>query len=226
MANSDASHTPFDPGQQQLGSIYAKALLGTSEKAGVSDLVLEEFDSVVRDVLPNLPQLRDALESPRIPLEAKQRMLDKAFGGKMCVPLLNFLKVVCGHGRMDCLAAIHGAARQLYNELRGRVTVAVRTAVPVDDEMLDQIRGRLQESLGREVELQTRVDPELIGGIVVRVGDTVYDASVVNRLSRLKSQTSSRAEHAIRDASDRFVSSGTVGGEAVGGETVGGETGA
>jgi F-type H+-transporting ATPase subunit delta len=197
---------PFDPAQQQLGAIYAKALLGTSEKQGNSDLVLEEFDSVIDDVLPKLPRLRAALESPRIPLEAKERILDQAFGGKMCTTLLHFLKVVCRHGRMDCLGAIHQATRQRYDELRGRVAVTVATAVPASDEMLEQIRNRLQEALGHEVVMRTRVEPELIGGIAVRVGDTVYDATVVHRLARLRSQTCSRAAHAIRDAVDRFTS--------------------
>lgn len=213
MANSDTSRVPFDPAQQQLGATYAKALLGTSEKAGISDQVLEELDSVVHDVWPNLPRLRGALESPRVPYEAKLRMLDQAFGDKMVRQLLNFLKVVCKHGRMDCLGAIHAAAHRQLDELRGRVAVRVKTATELDEGLRERIRQRLEQALGRQVVIRAEVEPELIGGMVVRVGDTVYDASVVNRLTRLRQQTLVRAEHAIRDAVERFATAETSGEE-------------
>lgn len=213
MTSSETSHEPYDPGRQQLGSVYAKALLGATEKAGQTDQALAEFDSLLDDVLSALPRFQASLESPRIPLPAKERMLDQAFGGKMNGLLLNFLKVVCRHGRMDCLRAIHAAAHDQYNQLRGRVAVEIRTAGELDDELRQQIGNRLGAALGREVVLRCRVEPGLIGGLVVRVGDTVYDASVVNRLARIKESTVARAASAIRDAAQRFATPEPAGGE-------------
>ncbi|MCO6458018.1 MAG: ATP synthase F1 subunit delta [Pirellulaceae bacterium] len=210
---SETSHEPYDPGRQQLGSVYAKALLGATEKAGQTDQVLGEFDSLLDDVLATLPRLQASLESPRIPMPARERLLDQAFGGRMNPLLLNFLKVVTRHGRMDCLRAIHSAAHYQFNQLRGRVAVEVRTAAPLEDDLRQQISNRLAAALGREVVLHCRVQPDLIGGIVVRVGDTVYDASVVNRLARIKELTVNRAADAIRDAIDRFAVAEPAGGE-------------
>jgi F-type H+-transporting ATPase subunit delta len=213
MADSEASHVPYDPGQQQLGSVYAKALLGATEKAGNSEQVLSELDSVMRDVLPALPRLRALLVSPRIPASAKESVLDKTFGGRMTSQLLHFLKVVSRHGRMDCLGAIHATAHQQFNDLRGRVAVSVRTATPLDDTLREQIRERLSQALRREVVLDCHVDASLIGGMLIRVGDTVYDSSIVNRLTRIKQQTVNRAGHAIRDAGERFTQREPVGGD-------------
>mgnify|MGYP001565729764 CR=1 FL=1 len=111
----------------------------------------------------------------------KERILDRAFRGKMTGQLLNFLKVVTRRGRFDCLRAIQQAAKQLLNDLRGRVEVRLRSAQPLDPSLLAAVANRLRSVLGRDVDLQLQVDPELLGGLVIRVGDTVYDGSVVRR---------------------------------------------
>jgi F-type H+-transporting ATPase subunit delta len=212
-AKYDSSHmveelhkTVFDTGRQHLGTIYAKALLGASERAGNTESVVEQLESLVSDVLTPLPQLEAVLVSPRIPWEVKEQMLERAFGGRVAKELLNFLKVVTRRGRFDCLRAIASSARMQFNELRGRVQVQVRSAEPLDQSMLDAVTGRLTSALGRQVELQLSVDPDLIGGLVVRVGDTVYDGSVANRLRRLGQQLIHRSSQRIREDLPRFAS--------------------
>lgn len=201
----EQQQTVFDTGQQYLGGVYAKALLGASENAGVTDAVLEELEAVVADVLNQLPNVEQTLSSPRVPLEAKEQMLEQAFGGKMTVELLRFLKVVARRGRFDCLRAIAKAAREQFNEMRGRVAVQVRAAEPLDQAAYDQVSSQLQASLGKEVDLQVDVDPDLIGGLVFRIGDTVYDGSVANRLARLRGDVLSRASQQMRGNVDRFA---------------------
>ena len=203
---ADAEHkTVFDTGRQYLGGVYAKALLGATEKAGNTDSVLAELDSVVDDVLPALRNLEETLASPRVPLEAKTGMLDRAFGGKMAVQLLNLLKVLCRNGRFDCIHAIRRAAHEQYNELRGRVEVLARSAEPLEAGLVEAVRNRLQVSLGCEIDLKVAIDPELIGGIVLKIGDTVYDGSVVNRLASLRESLLTKTGQQIRDQVGRFV---------------------
>ncbi|MEQ8788746.1 MAG: ATP synthase F1 subunit delta [Pirellulaceae bacterium] len=207
MTQPDVTHdTVFDTGQQHLGKVYAKGLLGAADKAGVTETVLEELRSLVGDVLSKLPKFAAALRSPRLSHEEKLTLLDRAFGGKMNPLLLNFLKVVSRHGRLDCLGAIEHEARQLYNEARGRIEVRVRTAEPVDQELLASITQRLSEALKSELDVTNDVDPELLGGVVVRVGDTVYDGSVANRLQRLRAATVAKTEQEMRHALARFTS--------------------
>src|SRR5687768_10727966 len=93
--------TVMDTELQYLGTVYAKALLGATEKSGNTDTVLAELNSVVHDVLNRLPQLELMLASPRVPLDSKERLLDQAFQGKMTPQMLNFLKVIVARGRFN-----------------------------------------------------------------------------------------------------------------------------
>jgi F-type H+-transporting ATPase subunit delta len=198
--------TVFDAGRQQVGGVYAKALLAAAEKAGATVQVLEELDSFVGDVLGQMPKFEATLASPNVPFEAKLRLLDRAFAGKMSVTLLNFLKVTARHRRLDCVRAIHRAVHEQYNEMTGRVDVFVRTAGPLPDDLRRQVTARLEAQLGRRVNLRTTIDENLIGGMVVRVGDTVYDGSVAQQLRRLRDDTLERTAQALQQSLDRFAS--------------------
>jgi F-type H+-transporting ATPase subunit delta len=197
--------TVLDTGLQYLGTVYAKALLGATEKSGTTELVLSELQSVLDDVLARLPQFEAALSSPRIPMETKERMLDRAFGGKMSVQLINFLKVLSRRGRFNSLRNVYMAARRIVNELRGRVEVRLTTAEPLDTATRDLVVNKLRAALGRDVELLAHVDPDLIGGLVIRVGDTVYDGSVANQLRRLRQELVARASQTLGSQTDRFT---------------------
>lgn len=197
--------TVLESGLQHLGSVYAKALLGACEKTGTSETVLAELDSVIRDVLERIPDFESTLVSPRIPFEAKEQLLDRAFGGKMSLALLNFLKVLARRGRFNCLRAVQLAAKKLLNELRGRVEVRLVTAEPIDNAMRDLIVAKVTAALGQEVDLQASVQSGLIGGLVIRVGDTVYDGSVANQLKQLRSELVDRAIQSMRGQADRFA---------------------
>jgi len=208
MAETIKHPTVLDSEQQHLGDVYAKALLGASEKAGNTDQVLEEFDSFIDDVLDKLPRLDATLASPRTPLEAKLAMLDKAIGGKVSVTLLNFLKVVCKHRRFDVVRAMRQAAHELYNELTGHVDVRIRTAAPLSDQLCERVAGRLETVLGKKVNLAAETDDDVIGGIVVRVGDTVYDGSVAGRLDRLRDEAVQKTSRAVLESLERFEVAG------------------
>ena len=195
----------FDSEKQYIGTVYAKSLLGAAEKAGNAQQVLDEFDPFVTDVLDKLPKLDATLSSPRVPIPDKVAILDKAFLGKMSKQLLNFLKVVVEHGRFDCIRTINRSARRLYNESQGRVEVELRTADDIGPRLMQSITTDLQAALGRQIDMTATVDPDLIGGMEVRVGDTVFDGSVRNRLERLRASAVDKAAQRIRDALDRFA---------------------
>jgi len=205
MAKTDERRESFDSDVQFLGTVYAKALLTAADKSGNTPELLDEFDSLVSDVLDKLPKFELMLSSPRVPLPDKIATLEKALGGKINKELLNFLKVVVEHGRFDCLRAMNKTARRLYNESRGRVEVQVKTAEALDSKTRELVVDRLTASLGKEVEINAVVDPSIIGGMVVRVGDKVFDGSVSNRLSRLREVALDKTSQQIRDSIDRFT---------------------
>ena len=207
MAETQASKTSVDTGQQYLAAVYAKALLGATERAGNTEAVLEELEALLSEVFQQLPKLESALTSPRVGQEEKLRLLELAIGSRVSRALLDFLKVLARRGRLDCLRAITRAARQQLNEIRGRVEVTLVTAEPLGEDSTRQAAERLQTALGQQIDLSTSVDPDLIGGAIVRVGDTIFDGSVINRLEQMRRTAHSNSAQKMRDELDRFATS-------------------
>lgn len=198
-------NTVLDTGLQYLGTVYAKALLGATEKSGTTEAVLAEFDSLIQDVLAKLPALEQTLRSPRVPFEAKESLLNRSFQGKMTPQLLTFLKVLTRHGRFSAIRAVRAATRKLFNDLRGRLEVHVTTATPMDGSTRDAVLAKLKTNLKREVDLHTSVDPELLGGLLIRIGDTVYDGSIANQLQRLQKELVAASTVRMRTQADKFA---------------------
>lgn len=204
MAQS-SPRTSFDSSRERLGSVYAKGLLSAAEGQQVTDRVLAELDSLIDDVLDRLEKFELFLASPRVRLEDKLHALDLAFASRVTPLFLNFLKVVARHGRLDCLRQIRNSAKRQYSELLGRVAVTVKSATPLSVLLRRQIEERLVAVLGKQVDLQCIVDPVLLGGLQVRVGDTVFDGSLDSRLDRMRAETLSRTTQLIRDSLQRFL---------------------
>jgi len=193
-----------DVGQEKVGEIYARALLGAAEKAGQTVAVLDELDAIASEVFVQFPNLETVLGSLLVSHAEKTALLDRVFASQISRLLLNFLKVVSRHGRLDCLRAIRHQARKLHEEMQGNVRVRVTTATEVDRQQIEQITATLSESLGQRLILETVVDPKLIGGIELRINDTVYDGSVANQLQSIRQQMIDRSVHEIQSRRDRF----------------------
>jgi F-type H+-transporting ATPase subunit delta len=205
-ARNAVRHSP-DVGREKVGEIYSRALLGATENAGQSAAVLDELDAIVDEVLTGFPKLETMLGSLLVSPEEKAVVLDRVFAAQISRLLLNFLKVVARHGRLDCLRAIRDEARRLYEEMHGAVRVRLTTATAVAPQQIDQIAAALAASLGKQPILEAIVDPALIGGAVLRIGDTIYDGSVANQLQTIRQQMIDRSVHEIQSRRDRFRNS-------------------
>jgi len=199
-----AAELNADVSVEHIGGVYAKALLGAAESAGRLDETLEELDSLVRDVLDRLPQLEQILASGLVGVEEKAALLDRSLAGQASPLFLNFLKVLGRHGRLDLLRVVYRQAKTQYDVLRGVVRVEFLTASPVDAALIDKVQNQLRPLLGREPVVEHRVQPGLIGGAVVRVGDTIYDGSIATQLENLREQMIDRSVHEIQSRRDRF----------------------
>ena len=115
----------FDPAVQRLAQVYAKAFLGAAEKAGKVDALLEEFESLLTQVVIPFQSVERFIAPGTVTHEERMRVLEKALGPHVSADLLQFLKVVSRHERMDALEAIGAAARRKANESRGIVRVEV-----------------------------------------------------------------------------------------------------
>jgi len=205
---ADVRHkTVFDTEQQQVGVIYAKALLSFGTDAGILDTLVEQLSDVV-NVVGEVDGLQALLESPRISFDEKSKLLDKAFAGRVEQSLINFLKIVGSKNRFHCLGAISSSAKKMQDEMAGRVQAILTSATPVDDKVKNAIAEKLSSVLGKTVTLNSVIDPSIIGGMVIRIGDTIYDGSVVNQLAQIRLKAIKNASDAIREKLDRFATAG------------------
>ena len=189
---------------EHIANVYAEGLLGAAETAGQTADALDQLDSLVADVLDGFPQIEGILASTMVSHEEKSGILDRVLGGQASPLVLNFLKIVSRHGRMGFLRAIHRQAHAIYEHRSGRVAVQVTTAAPLDDAAAQRLRQALRRLVDGEPVLKQHVEPALIGGMVVRVGDTIYDASVARQLETMRQQMIDRSAHEIQSRRDRF----------------------
>jgi F-type H+-transporting ATPase subunit delta len=171
-----------DVGAYHVGMVYGKALLAATDKAGNTDEVVDELDELIA-MLVRHPKIDEAMASGLISNDDKVAMVDRVFGGRVTATFLNFLKVVAAHGRGGYLKA---------------------TTTSLEGPLVDRIRDQLRGMLGSEPVLSQKVDPALIGGVIFRVGDTVYDGSVARQLAQVRNQMIDRSIHEIQRRRDRL----------------------
>lgn len=169
-----------------VGRRYAKALLDLAREQGQLDRVLGDVGSLA-DAWKVSPELRDLVRNPVVPKPALKGALD-AVMEKLGVSVLtrNTVKLLADKGRLPQLDEVLHALEELAEAETGRVRVEVTSATPLGDAYYDRLTEKLQRVTDRKVVLVKKQDPSLIGGVVTRVGDQVFDGSLSNRLSELK----------------------------------------
>jgi F-type H+-transporting ATPase subunit delta len=200
----DVAGTVFEDDQPEVTRSYAEALLGAAQNEGQADAVLDELDEIVRDVLRDNPRFAALLASPTLPADEKDRILTETFENRALPIVVRFLRVLNRHGRLGLIASIAREARALWDREQNRRPVLVRSAVPLEDSQRETLRDRLGRMLAATPLLSFEVDPALIGGLVVQVGDDVYDASVRSRLQQLRHRLIEGKTHEIQSRRDQF----------------------
>jgi F-type H+-transporting ATPase subunit delta len=195
-----------DVGAQRVARVYAEALYGAAEKRGEVEATLEQLDSLVRDVFRANSLIEQFFASPAVPAATKTALIRSLFGARATELFTDFLLVLNDHGRLDLLRAIRAAYRDLFDQRAGRVRVLVRSAAPLPEDQQERLRQELRAAFRLEPVLETRVDPDLIGGLVVKVGDWQYDGSVRTRLQAIRNHLIERSSHEIQSGRDRFSS--------------------
>jgi F-type H+-transporting ATPase subunit delta len=183
---------------------YAEALLDAAQKAGQADPALEELDEFRSDVLGRFPRFAELLASERVPAAEKDRILTQAFEGRASDLVLRFLRVLNRHGRLGLLGPIIAEARTIWDRRNRRIPVSVRTAVPLGEDQMQALKDRLAGLVPGTPILSMSTDPSLIGGLVIQVGDHLYDASVKNRLTQLRHRLIEGKMHEIQSRRDQF----------------------
>jgi F-type H+-transporting ATPase subunit delta len=168
-------------------STYAQALFEAAREHEEIEETLENLEEFVK-ALHESDELREFFHGTHIPEGQKRQAID-ALTEEMTASTRNFLKVLIDNSRAEILEDVVPRYEDLVEEYQGKVEVELTTAVELSDEMVDRFKSRLGEILnGREVMLETNVDPDLVGGAVVRVGEKQIDGSVRGQLQGLREQ--------------------------------------
>jgi F-type H+-transporting ATPase subunit delta len=195
-----------DVSAQRIARVYAEALYKAAEAKGEAKELLDELTSLVHDVFRASAGLEAYLGSGAVGREKKRDLIKKTFDGRASETLTNFLLVLNNHDRLDLLRAIQRAYKELYEERTGQIVAEVRSARPLSDEQTERLRRELRETFQREPILAARVDDDLLGGVMIRVSDWVYDATVRTQLNNFRNQLIERSSHAVQTGRDRFSS--------------------
>ncbi len=171
---------------EEVAEVYARALFEAAQEDDVLDEVHEELGQFA-DALNGNRDLMVFFLSPEYSVEEKKQALTKTISDDD-PRLHNFLEALIERHRMPVLFRIRGRFDHLWDEEHKLLPVQVTTAVALDDAVIREIGDRIGEQTGRQVELSSAVDPTILGGIVLRVGNFILDASIHNRLEQLRKQ--------------------------------------
>jgi F-type H+-transporting ATPase subunit delta len=191
-------------GMGRIPKTYAEALLAAALAKGQVADVAADFQAFGRDVLPNVPGLEAYLDSPAISRKHKDAFIVKLLDGKATDLFVDFLRVLNEKQRLGMLRFIGIAFRTLLEERAGRVRILVETAAPLSDDEQKAVKDDLAKVIGRTPILLVRVKPELIGGLVIHIGDKVFDTSIRSKLQTLRNNLLARGTHEIQSRRDRF----------------------
>ena len=197
--------TVMDVTAEQISRVYAKAFMEVAAKSPHAAALVEEVTSLATDVLDQFPQFDQTLRSARVSHDQKAQLLDRVLGNRASAEVLNFLKVLSKHGRLDLLRPVARQLKKLHAQRSGLTEIEVRVALPLDDGVRREIEEVLRKTLRTQPVMQVRVDPSIIAGMVIRVGDRVYDSSIHTQLEHARRHMIDLAVEKIETQPERFV---------------------
>lgn len=166
---------------------YAAALFGVARRDGILDAVEQDL-TLISHFLAEVPYLRAVLMQPLVSVARKNTIVDEAFGDRTTASSLNFFKLLIRKRREDLIGECIREFRVLLAEHTNTVDAEAWAAVPMTLDQQERLVRSLHALTGKKVRLVAEVDRTLIGGVVVRIGDTVMDGSVRGKLERLERQ--------------------------------------
>jgi F-type H+-transporting ATPase subunit delta len=176
---------------EEIARVYADALFGAAKGKGKLDAIREQLGAFA-DALAENREMQLFFFSPYFSSKEKQEGLDQAISGAE-PELVNFLELLIEKHRMPVLFRIRRSYDALWDKENKRLGVTVTSAVELDPEVARRIGTEIEQQTGNRVELSSRVDPEILGGLVVQVGNMVLDTSIRNRLEKLRKSVAQAA---------------------------------
>ncbi|MEZ6055873.1 MAG: ATP synthase F1 subunit delta [Planctomycetaceae bacterium] len=204
-SKSRASHVLADPSARGVARVYAKAYLDAAQAVNAEDAV-GELTSFYDAVMQGSDEFAHLLTSEVTSRDDKLGIIERVVKPRASAFLTNFLVVLARHDRLALLPLILELAWGMFEEKAGQKRVGITSAIPLTDVQLQSIQARLKGMLPFEPILVPKTDESLLGGVVLQVGDTLFDGSLRTRLKDLRSRLRERYLHEIQSGRDRFSS--------------------
>ena len=179
----------------RVARVYAEALMGVAAKSQQLDAIGDELEEFVGNVLKPHPAIQAFLAGNTVSMTGKLPVLAAAFEHRTSETFRKFLGVLNENGRLDLLPAINAELRTMRDQAAGRVRVQVTASVPLLDTQVESLTATLHAQLKAHPVLDIRIDPDILGGLIVQVGDKVYDTSVRTRLDNLRNHLTASGSH-------------------------------
>ena len=176
---------------EELADVYARALFEVAREQGTLEVLREQLEQFA-DALDQNRELAMFFFSPYFSTKEKQDALDRALDGAD-PSFTNFLSLLIENHRMPVIFRIRQVFERLWQEENKTLPVEITSAIELDAAMTENLGRTIGERAGRTVNLAARVDPDIIGGIIVRVGNSILDASIRTRLEQLRRQVAQGA---------------------------------
>lgn len=176
---------------EEIAQVYARALFAVGVERGLIDELREQL-SAFADALSENEQLRLFFFSPYFSTQEQLDGLTRVLSDAR-PELVNFLTLLIEKHRMPFVFRIKRAYQQLWEEQHEILGVQITSAVELDAKIVESLTQRIRQGTGRSITLTTHVDPDILGGIVVRVGNAILDASIRHRLEQLRRRVSEAA---------------------------------
>lgn len=179
---------------------YAEAMFGIALKQNTLDRTLEDVQGISQ--LFSKHTLAYLLREPKVPAQRKETALREALSARVLPTSLNLALLVVQRGLVELMPNIAAELQQMVFDYKNQATAEVTTAAPMDDKQLALVKQALEQRTGKTILLQTKINSEILGGVIARVGDQVIDGSVRQRLQALKRQLLSGVATASVDVLD------------------------
>lgn len=184
--------TVLDPASGPLAREYVTALLNLMPQNDAAEDFAAELDALLALLNANR-EFQELLVAAPLSHTQRMAMIQKTFAGRVSETLMGLLSVLVHHERLGLLPHIGSTFRHLLDHRMGKVPVTVTTAVPMDRGQVQAVQDALAKALAATPVLKVNVDENLLGGMVIRVGDRVYDASLQSQLGRMRQALLSRS---------------------------------
>jgi ATP synthase F1 delta subunit len=176
---------------EEIARVYAQALFEAARDTDQLDEIHEQLDEFA-DAMQESNDMRVFFFSPYFSSAEKREAIKAAISGASD-ELVNFLELLVEKHRMPAIFQIRDRFDDLWAEAKGRLEVKLTSAVELDPEVVDKVRGEIERQTDREIDMTSEVDPEILGGLVLQVGNKVLDASVRSKLDRLRKEVAAAA---------------------------------